>query len=160
MKTNRVVISVLMIMLISGCGTFKTATVYVAEDQFMKKYELIRKVVQEEAVNNGWNQLNEQNSEVKPSPYNNWEGEILYRLKTVHGIDTLRVQFQKRGKEIRVYMLGTGMQANGESAVKAIVSKLQQLFKNSIRIESKFRENTLYVTIATSSGVSVAEVFL
>ena len=111
-----------VVLVATGCGTMGVARFTLGPDLFDdNQYETIRKIVIEEAASNGFSRLT---SELKPSKYNNWKGELYFKTETIYGVDQLTVEFKKVEEGICVYIHGAGIKANAESAEKAITARL------------------------------------
>mgnify|MGYP001588631348 FL=1 len=94
------------------------------ENTFASKYSSIRKIVIEEAANNGFSTLT---SEVKPSQFNGWKGQLFFQLVTPNGTDQLFVEFEKKNEGVSVWAHGAGTRGNASSAAKSITARLSQL---------------------------------
>ena len=105
---------------IAGCITLAHDRTALRSGLVQSKYNTIKKIVLEEAANNGFSQLT---SEIKPSEYNEWKGKLYFALKTPHGTDQLSVEFNKDA----VYMHGGGTRSNPDSAIKAIRARIDEL---------------------------------
>jgi len=93
-------------------------------DVFSKHYEDVKRIVLEEAANNGFTQMT---GEIKPSQYNGWKGQIYFSLVTPNGTDQLFVEFEPQGDLESVYVNGAGTRTNGDSAAQAIQARLGKL---------------------------------
>ena len=94
------------------------------QDLLVNQYDAIKKIVIEEAANNGFYPFP---IEVKPSQFNNWKGQLYFSRATPMGTDQLFVNFKSQGDKISVYMYGAGTKASPDSAIKAITARLSQL---------------------------------
>ncbi|KAF0221284.1 MAG: hypothetical protein FD174_422 [Geobacteraceae bacterium] len=118
---KKIVFLMLSILLfVTGCITLGHDRAELKTDLVKNKYEIIKKIVLEEAANNGFSQLT---SEIKPSQYNDWKGKLYFALMTPNGTDQLFIEFNKDS----VYMHGAGTRTNPDSAIKAIRAKIDQL---------------------------------
>ncbi|MDD4909911.1 MAG: hypothetical protein PHR44_04440 [Candidatus Omnitrophica bacterium] len=118
------VVSLMVFMFVSGCATMGSGRFMLRQDLIVNQYDTIKEIVIEEAANNGFSHLV---SEVKPSQFNNWRGQLYFALKTPSGTDQLYVKLGKKGDQFSVYMYGAGTRANPDSAIKAITTRLNQL---------------------------------
>jgi len=91
---------------------------------FVANYPKIKKIIVEEAANNGFGALT---SEVKPSEYNNFEGRLFFQLKTTNGMDQLFADFKRTENGVNIWIHGGGTRANPDSAAKAIEARLKHL---------------------------------
>lgn len=112
----------LLSLMFVGCITTGSAGLRLP-DGWMRKssnYEKIRKIVIEEARNNGFSNLT---SEIKPTKYNDYKGKLYFLLKTNRGQDQLVVDFDKD----TIMMQGAGTRSNPDSAIKAIKDRIRNL---------------------------------
>lgn len=119
----RVTVSAIIILL-AGCVTLGSERLQLSESTFSSQYDKIKAIVADEASKNGFGQLT---SEVKPSEFNGWKGQMYFSLQTPNGTDQLFVEFARQGFNVSVYMHGAGTRANPDSATKAIATRLRQL---------------------------------
>ncbi len=124
LKPLRHVVLLVLLIIVAGCVTLGSSRLLVKQDVFAANYEAIKRIVLEEAANNGFGQLT---SEVKPSTFNRWKGQLCFALVTPNGTDQLFVEFQRQGDSVSVYTHGGGTRANPDSAAKAIEARLRQL---------------------------------
>lgn len=110
--------------LISGCATIGTGGLELPRARFAANYSTIRKIVVEEASTNGFSNPP---SEVKPSQYNGYKGQLYFSLVTGQGTDQLWVEFSPDGDNVAISMHGAGAEANPESAIDAIQTRLKSL---------------------------------
>jgi len=111
----------LTLFLVTGCGMkIANDSFDVKEELVVNKYETLRKIVIEEAGNNGFSQLT---SEIKPSKYNEQKGRLFFSLKTPMGTDQLFADFDKGNINVH----GAGFRSNPESAIKAITIRIKEL---------------------------------
>lgn len=120
---RRIFLAFAMVLSITSCVTLGSSRLLVKRDVFATKYESIKTVVLEEAASNGFSQLT---SEVKPSQFNGWTGQLYFALKTPNGTDQLFVEFKPQGDNVSVWAHGAGTRANPDSAAKAIEARLRQ----------------------------------
>lgn len=104
----------------SGCITLAHDRTALRSGLVQSKYDKIKKIVLEEAANNGFSQLT---SEIKPSEFNEWKGKLYFALKTPNGTDQLFVEFDRDS----VYMHGAGTRSNPDSAIKGIRARIDKL---------------------------------
>lgn len=123
-KLNRAFVCVVAFALLSACVTVGHQQLLLKQTSFSTNYERIKAIVLEEAANNGFSQLT---SEIKPSEFNEWKGQLYFALKTPLGTDQLFVEFKKAGDSVSVYAHGAGVRSNPDSAAKAIVARLSRL---------------------------------
>lgn len=107
----------IVLTLISGCISGGTERLLLNEKVSFDRYDEIKHIVVEGAKLNGFSELT---SEIKPSKYNNWEGQLYFKLVTPNGTDQFYAEFEKRNGKILVYMHGAGTRANPNSAIKTI----------------------------------------
>ena len=112
-----------VVFFISGCVSIGSQKLLLNQDVSFEQYDKIKHIVIEEAASNGYSKLM---SEVKPSEYNNWKGELYFKTETIYGTDQLTVEFEKVGEGISVYIHGAGIRGNAESATKAILGRLDK----------------------------------
>jgi len=94
------------------------------QEEFNRNYPEMRRIIIEEAANNGFGTLT---SEVKPSQYNDWKGQLFFALVTSNGTDQLFVEFERQANGVGIWIHGAGTRANPESAAKAISARLIRL---------------------------------
>jgi len=109
---------------ITGCSLkIANERILLNENVSFNKYEEIKKIVINQAKSNGFSELT---SEVKPSKYNNWDGQLYFKVVTPSGTDQLYVEFSKKDSRIMLYMHGGGTRANPNSAIKSIQGRLDE----------------------------------
>jgi hypothetical protein len=113
-----------VVLSLSGCVTIGRGAVVFSRGLQPAEYESIKKIVVEEAANNGFRELT---SEVKPSEFNNWKGQLFFSLKTPNGTDQLFVEFERQASGVVMKMHGAGTRSNPDSAIKAIASRVKPL---------------------------------
>lgn len=111
-------------IILTACISMGNARLSVTQDEFVKNYPRIKSIVTEEAANNGFGILT---SEVKPSEYNDWKGQLFYQLETANGTDQLFVEFDKTANDMNVWVHGAGTRGNANSAAKAISARLKNI---------------------------------
>jgi hypothetical protein len=94
------------------------------EDLILNDYAKIRRIVIEEAANNGFPTLK---SEVKPLEINEWKGKLYFTEKTAAGWDNLTVVFKRKGDTFLIEMVGAATVANPKGAVQSIKARLSEL---------------------------------
>jgi len=111
----------LTIIMMSGCGHLvQKQCLQLQSGQVSAKYDKIKRIAIEEAKNNGFDGLPNEN---KPSKYNDYVGQLLFQLKTADGTDSLFVRFNHDN----VCISGAGMVARPDTALKAIFDRYQHL---------------------------------
>ena len=110
--------------ILTACVSMGSAHLLATQEELLKNYPQIKQIVIEEAANNGFGTLT---SEVKPSEFNNWEGELFFQLKTANGIDQLFVTFRNRPQGVDIWVHGAGTRSNPDSAAKAISARLAKM---------------------------------
>lgn len=123
-KVTKAVVGVLIAMTLQACVTMGSQRFALKPETITANYSQIKQIVVEEAANNGFKELT---SEIKPSEYNDWKGQLFFQLKTANGTDQLFVEFKKMGTGVSVYVHGAGTRSNPDSAAKAIQARLSQL---------------------------------
>jgi hypothetical protein len=113
-----------VVLSLSGCVTTGRGAVVFSRGLQPGEYESIKKIVVEEAANNGFRELT---SEVKPSEFNNWKGQLFFSLKTPNGTDQLFVEFERQASGVVMKMHGAGTRSNPDSAIKAISARVKPL---------------------------------
>lgn len=113
-----------VVLSLSGCITTGRGAVVFSRGLQPGEYESIKKIVVEEAANNGFRELT---SEVKPSEFNSWKGQLFFSLKTPNGTDQLFVEFERQASGVVMKMHGAGTRSNPDSAIKAIASRVKPL---------------------------------
>ena len=120
---NKLSVIILLVLIFTvGCAT--TGKITLREDLVMNKYDVIRKIVIEEAANNGFPTLR---SEIKPLEINNWKGKLYFTFKTSAGWDNLTVKIKREGDNFVVDMVGAATKANPKGAIAAIKARLGEL---------------------------------
>ena len=100
------------------------------------EFDTIKKIVLEEAQNNGVTDMNGQFDPprfVKPSKFNNWKGEIVYTA--FQGPPKLEVKFDKNVICFREYNTITRA-AGAKNAIAAIQDRLQDVKGNKLKFEN------------------------
>ncbi len=123
-RFQKVFLCIFVVSLFQGCVTVGSERLVMKNDTFASKYSSIRQIVIEEAANNGFSTLT---SEVKPSQFNGWEGQLFFQLVTPNGTDQLFVEFEKKNEGVSVWAHGAGTRGNASSAAKSISARLSQL---------------------------------
>jgi hypothetical protein len=113
-----------VVLSLSGCVTTGRGAVVFSRGLQPAEYESIKKIVVEEAANNGFRELT---SEVKPSEFNNWKGQLFFSLKTPNGTDQLFVEFERQASGVTMKMHGAGTRSNPDRAIKAIAARVKPL---------------------------------
>ena len=121
MKASKSVLVICIILFISGCVTLGSERFLLNKNVTFEQYNKIKTIIVEEAGSNGFGTLT---SEVKPSEYNNWEGQLYFKLVTPNGTDQLFAKLSKKEDQIMVYINGAGTRANPDSAAKAIRARM------------------------------------
>jgi len=125
MSLHRYFVVLAAAIFLQACSmTIGNENLMIKQDSFENNYSKIKEIVVEEAANNGFGTLT---SEVKPSQYNNWEGQLFFQLKTAGGTDQLWAEFSRGDGGIAVWVHGAGIRGNANSASKAIAARLSQL---------------------------------
>ena len=124
MKVKNKYPTIILLLLIFTIGCATTGKMTLREDVVMNKYVTIRKIVIEEAANNGFPTLR---SEVKPSKINKWKGKLYFTVWTGLGWDNLTVRIKRKGDNFVVDLVGAATQANPKGAIKAIKARLSEL---------------------------------
>lgn len=110
-----------LLFFLVGCGMkMGDSKLDIKQELVLNQYDTLKKIVVEEANNNGFNQLT---SEIKPSKYNDQRGRLFFSLKTPFGTDQLIVDFDNGN----ISMSGAGLRSNPESAIKAITYRIKEL---------------------------------
>lgn len=123
-RTSSVAI-LLILCILTSCVTMGSQRLVLRQNLFTSaNYTSVKQIVVEEAANNGFSQLT---SEVRPSEFNGWKGQLYFALVTPNGTDQLFVEFLRQGEGVSVHMHGAGTRANPDSASKAIAARLRQL---------------------------------
>jgi hypothetical protein len=122
---NKYPVTVLLLLIfITGCVSVTTSKMSLREDLILNEYVTIRRIVIEEAANNGFPTLR---SEVKPLEINKWKGKLYFTVKTRAGWDNLTVKIKRKGDNFVVEMVGAATVANPKGAIKAIEARLSEL---------------------------------
>jgi hypothetical protein len=122
---NKYPITILLLLIfITGCVSVTTGKISLKEDLILNEYATIRRIVIEEAANNGFPTLR---SEVKPLEINKWRGKLYFTVKTAAGWDNLTVKIIRKGDNFVVEMVGAATVANPKGAIKAIEARLREL---------------------------------
>lgn len=112
----------LLLIFITGCAS--VGKISLREDLILNDYAKIRRIIIEEAANNGFPTVR---SEVKPLEINGWKGKLYFTLKTGSGWDNLTVNIKRKGDNFVVEMIGAATVANAKGAIKAIEARLSEL---------------------------------
>lgn len=110
-------------IVLHACATMANSQFIIKETTFSANYLRIKKIVIEEAANNGFRELT---SEIRPSQFNDWNGQLFFSLVTPNGTDQLFVEFEKKNNGINVWIHGAGTRSNPNSAAKAIQASLKK----------------------------------
>jgi len=122
---NKYPVTVLLLLIfIAGCVSVTTRKMNLREDLILNEYVTIRRIVIEEAANNGFPTLR---SEVKPLEINKWKGKLYFTVKTSAGWDNLTVKIKRKGDNFVVEMVGAATVANPKGAIEAIEARLSEL---------------------------------
>lgn len=122
-KIIKAITVTLMALVLHACVTLSNERFALRQETITENYSQIRKIVVEEAANNGFSELT---SEIKPTIYNDWKGQLFFQLKTTNGTDQLFVKFQKADNGVTVWIHGAGTRSNPDGAAKAIQARLSQ----------------------------------
>lgn len=114
----------LLLIFITGCVSLGRGQINLKEDLILNEYAKIRRIIIEEAANNGFPTLR---SEVKPLETNGWKGKLYFTVKTEAGWDNLTVNIKRKGDNFVIDMVGAATVANPKGAVEAIKGKLGEL---------------------------------
>jgi len=123
-KINCFATMLFLLIFIAGCVRMGRGQINLREDLVLNEYVQIRKIIIEEAANNGFPTLK---SEVKPLEINGWKGKLYFTLKTEAGWDNLTVNIKRKGDNFVIDMVGAATVANVKGAVKAIKDRLGEL---------------------------------
>jgi hypothetical protein len=123
-RAIKVLVSIVVVSIITACVSIGNTHLLGTQEEFKRNYPQIKQIAIEEAANNGFGTLT---SEVKPSEFNNWEGELFFQLNTANGTDQLFVTFRNLPQGVDIWVHGAGTRSNPDSAAKAIAARLTQL---------------------------------
>jgi hypothetical protein len=123
-KSKYSITILLFLILITGCVSMGREKINLREDLILNEYAKIRRIVIEEAANNGFPTLK---SEIKPLEINEWKGKLYFTEKTAAGWDNLTVKFKRKGDTFVIDMVGAATVANPKGAVQAIKARLSEL---------------------------------
>ncbi len=122
---NRFSATILLFLIFAaGCVSMGRGKIDLREDLVLNQYVEIRRIIIEEAANNGFPTLK---SEVKPLEMNGWEGKLYFTVKTQSGWDNLTAKIKRKGDKFEVELIGAATVANPKGAVEAIKTRLSQL---------------------------------
>ena len=122
---NRCFTTILLFLIfITGCVSMGRGQINLREDLVLNEYVKIRRIIIEEAANNGFPTIR---SEVKPLEINGWKGKLYFTLKTEAGWDNLTVNIKRKGDNFVIDMVGAATVANVKGAVQAIKARLSEL---------------------------------
>jgi hypothetical protein len=112
----------LLTLLLTACGTLaKTQCVMFQPGIVTAKYDKMKSIAVEESKQYGFDKLT---TEIKPSKYNNFVGEMSFQTKTTNlGNDVLNIQFDHD----KVCFQGIATTARPDTAIKAILDRYQHL---------------------------------
>ena len=114
----------LLLIFVTGCVSMGRGKIILREDLILNEYVKIRRIIIEEAANNGFPTLK---SEVKPLEINRWEGKLYFTLKTQAGWDNLTAKIKRKGDKFEIELIGAATVANPKGAVEAIKARLSEL---------------------------------
>lgn len=120
-RTSKLLIFAILTVILNACVSMGNARLSATQDEFVRNYPLIKSIAIEEAANNGFGALT---SEVKPSKYNNWKGQLYFSLVTPNGTDQLFVKFERKGDSVGIWVHGAGTRGNADSAAQAISARI------------------------------------
>lgn len=123
-RATKIFIGIVVASILAACISVGSVRLLATHEEFERNYSQIKKIAIEEAANNGFGTLT---SEVKPSKFNNWEGELFFQLKTANGTDQLFVTFRNKPDGVDIWVHGAGTRSNPDSAAKAISARLVKL---------------------------------
>jgi hypothetical protein len=118
------VIAIILISVLTACVSLGSERLSATSEVFTRNYSSIKQIAIEEAANNGFGTLT---SEVKPSEFNDWKGQLFFQLVTTNGTDQLFVKFSENPEGIDIWIHGAGTRANPDSAAKAISARIAKL---------------------------------
>ena len=95
---------------------------------FSANYQAIKAMLIEEAANSGFGTLS---SEIKPSEFNGWKGQLFFQLKTANGTDQLFIEFKNIDAGVEVYVHGAGTRSDPKSAAASIEAHLANLQRST-----------------------------
>ncbi len=124
LKKKYSVTILLLFIFVTGCVSLGRGQLNLREDLVMNDYVKIRRIIIEEAANNGFPTLR---SEVKPLEINEWKGKLYFTVKTEAGWDNLTVNIKRKGDNFVIDMIGAATVANPKGAVQAIKARLSEL---------------------------------
>ena len=114
----------LLLMFATGCVSMGRGKIDLREDLVLNQYVEIRRIIIEEAANNGFPTLK---SEVKPLEINGWDGKLYFTVKTQSGWDNLTAKIKRKGDKFEIELIGAATVANPKGAVEAIKARLSEL---------------------------------
>jgi len=123
LQVTKIIIVFVLAIMLQACIKMANSRFIIKETTFSANYFRIKKIVIEEAASNGFSELT---SEIKPSQFNDWNGQLFFSLVTAHGTDQLFVEFEKKANGIGVWIHGGGTRSNPNSAAKAIQARLKK----------------------------------
>ena len=123
-RATKILIGIVVASILTACVSVGSLHLRGTHEELERNYPQIKKIAIEEAANNGFGTLT---SEVKPSKFNNWEGELFFQLKTPNGTDQLFVTFRNKPEGVDIWVHGAGTRSNPDSASKAIAARLAEL---------------------------------
>ena len=121
---SKLLIFAILAVILNACVSVGSARLLAGQDEFIRNYPRIKSIVIEEAANNGFGTLT---SEVKPSEFNDWKGQLFFSLVTPNGTDQLFVEFERKADGVGIWVHGAGTRGNPDSAAKAISARLSKL---------------------------------
>lgn len=123
-RISKLLIFAILTVILNACVSVGNARLLTGQDEFIRNYPRIKSIVIEEAANNGFGTLT---SEVKPSEFNDWKGQLFFSLVTPNGTDQLFVEFERKADGVVIWVHGAGTRGNPDSAAKAISARLSKL---------------------------------
>lgn len=123
-QATKTFFGIVVASILTACVTMGNLHLSGTLEELKRNYPQVKQIVIEEAANNGFGTLT---SEVKPSEFNNWEGELFFQLKTANGTDQLFVTFRNLPQGVDIWVHGAGTRSNPDSAAKAIAARLTKL---------------------------------
>ena len=140
LRITKIIIVFVLAIVLQACITTASSRFIIKETTFSANYIRIKKIVIEEAANNGFRELT---SEIKPSQFNDWNGQLFFSLVTPNGTDQLFVEFEKKVNGISVWIHGAGTRSNPKSAAKAIQARLKKasIYGDNVTVQKTNNSN-------------------
>jgi len=137
---TKIIFVFVLTIVLQACATMASSRFIIKESTFSANYFRIKQIVIKEAASNGFRELT---SEIRPSEFNDWNGQLFFSLVTPNGTDQLFVEFEKKVNGINVWIHGAGTRSNPNSAAKAIQASLKKssIYDDNVTVKKTSNSN-------------------